>query len=178
VKPVIWPYAKLSDGSWTIPEGVIHKTWERLVELNRVDATWYDGSVQDEKDFIEFLQDPYIFPVLVVDANELRLWLLAWLSDIQRGSARGHFCYLDRYNMNVTKMLLNYWAKIASLRVIIGITPESYQLVLKIIQKSGFQILGTIPQICDMYYEGRLEGGVISYYLTKEGDDNGGQEYG
>lgn len=172
MNPFIWPYVK-KDETWTIPDGVMHKVWERMVDLNRVEPTWYDGSIRNELGFINFMRDPYIFPTLVLDADEPRLWLLAWLSDIQNGSAKGHFCYLDKYSARVTQLLLNYWAKLASLRVIVGITPESYKLVLKIIQRSGFQIVGTIPQICNLHYENRLEGGVISYCLTEKGEENG-----
>jgi len=161
---VVWPYMKIED-SWTIPIEVMMGVWNRMEELDRVRATFYDGGIQNAGEFIGLMQSETILPVLVVSSEKIKLHLLAWLSDIDGGSALAHFCYLDKYKKEITQMILDYWAKIPVLRVIMGITPESYKVVLKIIQNAGFQISGKIPELCDMYYENRIEAGVISYYL-------------
>ena len=171
---IVWPYLKI-ENNWTISDEIISAAWDKMVGLNRVEPTWYDGSVKTREEFDAFLRDPYLFPVFVADADTMRLWVIAWLNDIVDGTARAHFCYLDRYHSDVFDKVLDYWKKIESLRVITGITPESYKLVLRIIQRGGFQTAGTIPQICNMHYENRREGAVVSYYLTR-GEDNGREQ--
>jgi len=168
---VVWPYMKI-ENEWTIPDKMIMAIWDKIVELNRVKPTWYDGSVKNKEEFIEFMRDPYIFSILVVDADKIRLCALAWLNDIIDGTARAHFCFLDKYHPEVIQAIINYWKKIDSLEVITGITPKTYKHIIKIADRAGFKIVGTIPQICNMYYENRREGGVVCYYLTK-GESNG-----
>ena len=167
----IWPYMKI-DGSWTIPIEVIIGAWKTMADMDRVKATFYDGSIENAGEFIEFMQDPTILPALIVDRDDIRLYLLAWLSNISNGTAQGHFCYLDKYRKEIAQKMLDYWRGIPLLRVIVGITPESYTLVLKIIERTGFKIVGTIPEACYMHYHDRTEGGVLSYYLT-EGEKDG-----
>lgn len=161
---IVWPYIKIED-NWTIPIEVIMGVWYRMVELNRVAPTFYDGGVQNVGEFIELMQDKTIYPVLIVSGDKVKFHLLAWLSSFSIGVSLGHFCYLDRYKKEITQLVIDYWRKISLLRVIVGITPESYKLVLKIIQNAGFHIAGKIPEFCNMYYENRIESGVISYYL-------------
>jgi len=173
----VWPYMK-DQGTWTIPYGVMFGVWDKMVELNRVKPTWYDGSVKTGIEFIGFMRDPKIFPALVVDPDVIGFKLLAWLSDFNDGVAKGHFCFLDKYDPEIGKTMIDFWRKIETVRVIFGITPESYKTAMKIIQRLGFQIVGTIPDICNMVYLDRREGGMISYYLTKEGEENGRQKHG
>lgn len=163
----VWPYIK-NQGIWTIPDPVIIGVWNKLCELDRVKATWWDASIVTQEDFIKFMQDPFIFPAIIVDRDEVRFKVLAWLSEFNNGVARAHFCYLDKYDLDVGKMMVNFWRKLGSVKVIIGTIPESYKAALKFIDRLGFHVLGIIPQICDMTYLNRREGGVISYYLLEE----------
>jgi len=170
----IWPYAE-TDKGWTIPLEVMQGVWDRMVDLNRVKATFYDGGIQNEGDFIEYMQSPFIFPVLGVDSNRICFKVIAWLKDVEDGKATGHFCYLDNYHPDPIMKILDYWSKLDSLRVIIGVTPEHYYATLKMIGRIGFKVIGKIPQFCNMHYENQFKAGVVSYYLLNEGEDNGGK---
>ena len=163
----VWPYLK-NEGLWSIPDPVMIGVRDKMCELDRVKPTWYDGSIVSQEDFISFVQDPYIFPSLVVDRDEVQFKLLAWLSEFNNGVARGHFCYLGKYDFDAGKMVLNFWKKLGTLKVIVGTTPESYKIVLKIIERLGFHAIGSIPDCCNMIYLNRREAGVISYYLMGE----------
>jgi hypothetical protein len=168
---VPWPYVKTEEG-WTIPIQVMLAVWQRMVELDRVKATFYGGQIKTDEDFITLMQSDSIVPILVVESEKPKLRALAWLSNIKNGAAYAHFCYLDRYQQAIGDLVIGEWSKLDSLKVIIGITPESYYLALKIIERWGFQLVGKIPEICNLHYENRREGGMISYYLT-EGGNNG-----
>ena len=163
----VWPYIK-NQGIWTIPDQVIIGVWDKMCELDRVKTTWWDASIVTQEDFIKFMQDPYIFPTIIVDRDEVRFKVFAWLSDFNDGVARAHFCYLDKYDFDVGKMMVNFWQKLGTLNVIIGTIPESYKAALKFVERLGFEIIGTIPDICNMVYLNRREGGVVSYYLMEE----------
>jgi hypothetical protein len=53
------------------------------------------------------------------------------------------------------------------LKVLVGITPETHFTALKLVRLVGFTIMGTIPNFCDLVYEGKRVGAVISYYLPE-----------
>jgi len=163
----IWPYVNV-EGQWTIPDQVMIGVWNKIIELDRAEATFYDGNIQNADEFLFFMKQTFNLPLLIVDQDEPKFYLLAWLNDMQDGIAHAHFCFLDKYNKEYAKAGLDYWKRIETLKVIIGITPESYETVLKIIEDWGFKIVGTIPKICDMKYLDRRESGVISYYLMEE----------
>ncbi len=168
----LWPYIKTETG-WSIPDELMRGIWTSMLVNERVQPTFYDGTVKNDREFFTYFQDGKNHAVLVCDEEDMSLVLLAWLNNVDDGTAYAHFCFLDKFSRDGMKKVLQYW-KSFPLNIIVGVTPESYEILIKVIEKCGLTILGTIPSMCNMVYLGRREGGVISFYEL--GGQNDGKE--
>ncbi len=160
----LWPLIKYED-KWTIPDSVLIDIWDKMVLDKNVEIVFYDACIKDRDEWLRFIKDPHVFPVIVTGDKETIG--LGWLTEVWQGTAQVHFCYLNRLMLKAGKMVLEHWNNVFRnhLHVLWGITPETYETVLKIIHKWGFISIGTIPKMCCLAYEGKRVGAVISYYL-------------
>lgn len=163
-----WPYVKFNN-EWSIPDEVLAFVWSRIEENGKIEELFYEGGMRTPSEFIEFFRNPDKFLVLGVNTETKEIKAFGFLSGFDTNKAYAHFSFINGYVPGVGEMIIDFWRKMESengerfLDVLIGITPESYTTVLKIIQKWGFNIVGTIPMICNMNYKNKKEGGVISY---------------
>lgn len=163
-----WPLVKW-EGKWSIPYPVLQKVWEDMVESGAEKETFYDGWVKTFDDFVFYLQTPTNLVILVVDMDNKKIVAFGVLNNINNSVGYAHFSFTNGFIKGAGELVIKYWGDILDdkgdkiIRVLIGITPESYEKVHHIIQTWGFKIIGTIPNACPMYYKGRREGAVISY---------------
>lgn len=165
-----WPLVQI-DGEWSIPDEILRLVWYKMQKEDKVKAVWYDGGVTSEEEWFEFIKSPVNYPVLIIDKERQEVVMLAWLNGLRDGTAQCHFCILGPYRRGVEKVVMEYWSGWPDgnggrlLKVLIGITPESYDTTLKLVRMAGFTTLETrIPNMCNLIYEGRRVSAVISYY--------------
>jgi hypothetical protein len=104
---------------------------------------------------------------------------VCWLTNVEAKTARLHFfcskaARVTLNTVNVGKAVLKHWARIKDehgeplLQSLVGITPASYKLVIKYIQRVGFTVLGTAKGGVHLMHEGRYDDAVISTMELKE----------
>lgn len=177
----VWPLVDLDDGEKSIPDWWLSYVWDQMHSEGRDIQVFYTGVIKTEDDWLKFIKNVHNFPVFVMDAKTKKPVMAAWLNNVGQGVAEGHFCSIGRYQRGSGEIALNYWRSFKTetgeqfLKVIYGVTPETYTKVFKLLHILGFERVGTIPGLCFLAYEQKRTGGVISY-LSLEGIDNGRRE--
>jgi len=166
---VLWPYVKTEDG-WSIPEELMEGIWTSMLVNERVQLTLYDGCVRNSEQFFNYFQNGKNHAVLVSDEDDMKLVLWAWLNNVDDGVGYAHFSFLDKFSRDALKKVLSFWSTFP-LSVLVGVTPESYEILVKLFEKCGLTMIGKIPSMCNMVYYGRREGGIISHFVI--GDEHG-----
>jgi len=175
---IIMPYV-LVDGTWSIPVDVMGQIYVRMVEENKAGSLFYNGGISSPYDFIDFMQDKNNYPVVIFDGT-MDVGMLAWLNPMNDGNAQAHFCTFKGHNpLKMGKALLEWWGNYEDsngvlFKTIVGITPETYYMALKYIDKLGFTQIGILPNFCYLKKEDTRVGGVVSYYIP--GGNHGRQE--
>jgi hypothetical protein len=149
--------------------------WYKMVEDGKEKWVFYDGSVTNENEWLDFIKAPYNYPVIVRN-DDTTSGCIAWLNHYENKSARGHYCGLGVYHRGVGQAVMNYWKNLKSadgepvLLTILGITPETNKPACRMLKVLGFTLLGVIPNFCKMKYDSdRLVGGVVSYCCPQGG---------
>ena len=168
IKP--WPLVKF-EGKWSIPHHVLSTVWDKLSESGKDKYFFYDGGILTEDEWIDYVQRPTNFLVLGADTEDQNIVAYGLLTNINDGIAFAHFAFIGAYIPGVVEDMIEFVSKLKDgsgqplFRVLIGITPRSYDRVIEIIQTWGFTKIGEIPELCNMFYKKRREAGVISYLL-------------
>jgi len=160
---VLWPICKTADG-WSVPDELLMKLWQQMVGEGRAAKLFYSGTITDEHEWIDWLKDSRNLPVIVMDAREKKVSAIAWLNNVERGSAQIHFCMYGAPAPGIGIKALEYYSKFPGLHVIIGITPEHYDTAIRYAKRIGFTEAGRVPDMLHMAYENRRAGAVITYY--------------
>ena len=148
--------------------------WRRLVNEQKVEQLFYGGGVATPEAFLKFVRAPDIAACLAVDLDSREPVVLAWLTNIGNRSAFAHYAVLGRPQRAAGRAVLDFWRSFRDragepvIDVLLGITPDTHRLALRVLKIMGFTSIGTIPRYCDTAYEGRRTGGVISYLELTE----------
>ncbi len=159
----IWPICKTENG-WSVPDELLIKLWQRMVEEGRAAKLFYGGTVTNAAEWIDWLKDPKNLPVIVMDAREKKIACVAWLNNVDKGCAQIHFCMYGYPHPGIGIVALKYFSTFPGLRVIVGVTPQEYATAIRYAKRIGFIEVGAIPNMLDMAHEGRRMGAVITYY--------------
>ena len=160
----IFPYVCI-DSQWSLSDSVMSAIWLQLEQEGKIEQLFYDGAIRDVTGWLHHLKQPRIFAAVIADMDKGVPVHMAWLTDVADGVAWAHHTAIGKYCRGVWEKYLEYW-KTFNLRILLGMTPETNELAVKFLKKiCKFTIVGVIPQICNMAYEDRRVGGVISYYL-------------
>lgn len=154
----IIPYAPMAEDVYNIPDDAIAGVWQKCVEQKLNNIVFHDGSVKSEKDFIATMKRNGNLPAFAYDGNVLGF---AWLNDIAKNRAVGHFCMFREtwgyQSLEIGKRFIEYWFSMKDkgrpiFDVIIGNTPPENKKAIGYIKRLGFEVVGHIPYV-----------GVISY---------------
>lgn len=169
----LWPMAQV-DGEWSAPDEVWAQVWGIMVKTGRAERLFYNGYIRTYDDWLAWVKDRSNLVVLVVDSRSKKFACVAWLNNISEGAAQVHFCFLESLpRPEIGKLVLSYWSGLPGIHVIIGLTPESHPTAVKYAEKMGFTIQGIIPSFCNLAYEGRRVGAVVSSYPIHQEVENG-----
>src|SRR4030067_413109 len=134
-----WPLVKF-EGKWSIPHHVLSMVWNKLSESGKDKYFFYDGGILTEDEWIEYVERPTNFLILGADTEDQNIIAYGLLRDINDGVASAHFAFLDKYIPGVVEDMLEFASKLKNknneplFKVLIGITPKSYDRVIEIIQ--------------------------------------------
>jgi len=162
---VVIPVMRTDEG-YTISDQTLSYIWDKMVEEKKNETVFYNGAVANLGDFIAYMRRDDVFPVVVYDRDESKFNGIAWLNNLNEGTAQGHFCLLKGGN-NIVKghEVLAYWKQFPTdvTGVIIGIVPAFNKAAVKFIGKLGFTTVGEIPNYCNTVYMADRTPGVVMY---------------
>lgn len=163
IYPVVW-----ANGQCSVPIASLVAVWEALEASGRGREVFYDGGVTTAAEWVVFLAQPQVLPLLVWDHEEQRVVCVAWLGDLKRGSASVHHVWLSAFRRDVARQVLAYWDTFQDesgsplFWVYIGVTPEPYRLALRAAHLMGFERVGRVPNLCHIVYWQRRVAGIIT----------------
>ncbi|MDI6741620.1 MAG: hypothetical protein QMD11_02680 [Smithella sp.] len=163
-KYFVWPFTKLPDGSYTMPDEFLHAIWKQLAADGNAHRVFYDGAVKTAEDFARFMKLPGNYPVFVMDPEKQKIVFAAWLNGVSANAAYAHFFGLGRgsYRPELSNMIVGYWEKMNLFSVILGVLPAQNSRAIHVAVDCGFEILGAIPGLC-LKADGNVEAGTILY---------------
>jgi len=138
-----------------------------MVRTGKDESLFYNGGVRDEGEWLSWMKCPDNYPVLAIDTDSKKIVCIAWLNHAVDGAALVHFCMLGFPRPEIGKTVLRYWSATGALSVLVGFTPETFTAAIKYAKAIGFVESGHIPAMCNMVYEGRRVGAVVTTYLVK-----------
>lgn len=161
----IYPLVKMQDG-WSIPDEVLIGIWAQIVSEGKDKIVFYDASVKTIFDWIEFAKRPDIFLILVANKQTKQIVHVFWLRDVFDIGAWVHHCSVGKYQRNAWEAARDYWRKyFPNLKLLMGMVPETNTKTIKMLKNiAKFTVVGKIPQMCNMGYEGKRVSSVLSYY--------------
>jgi hypothetical protein len=179
-KFTIYPLVPIGDGKHSISDETLIYIWKRIEQEGKVEQLFYDGSVKNIQEWLNFIKQPAMFPIIIWDNINNQIVHVAWLKDAFDCSAWIHHCAIGNYRRGVWEANLDHWKKFNSLKLLLGLTPKSNEKAIKILKKiCKFKIVGEIPFVCNMFYEGKRVSGILSYYdLTEKVRQEAAQETG
>lgn len=161
----VYPLVRMENG-WSIPDEVLIGIWAQIVREGKLIDLFYDGTIKNEYDWMEFIKRAGTFPLLIVDKEKNAVVHIIWLKDCFDISAWIHHCSLGKYRRGVWETARDHWRQyFPNLKMLLGITPESNEKAVKILEKiCKFTIVGKIPHMCYLAHEGKRVAGIISYF--------------
>lgn len=161
----VYPLVKLETG-WSIPDEILLGIWAQIVEEGKDKILFYDATIKTPFEWMEFIKRAGIYPVLIVDNKNSQIVHISWLKDVFDVGAWAHHCSIGKYQRGAWEAARGYWKKyFPNLKLLLGMTPENNEKAIKFLEKiCKFTVVGKIPLMCNLGYEGRRVGAVISYY--------------
>ena len=156
-----------TDNGLSIPAEVMVGVWQQIVAEGKQDLLFYDGSVKNLKEWIDYIYNPQNHVVLIID-NLGHIYHVCWLNKFYQGHGFVHHCSLGKYNRNTWPTLRDYWKSMEIINTVLGVTPVTNQAAVKLLRVIGWTELGVIPGLCYLAKESRHVGGVISFYVINE----------
>lgn len=164
----IFPYVAI-EGGWSLSDSVMTAIFLQLEQEGKIEHLFYDGSVRDVIGWLEFIKRPGNFIVVVADMEAQRPIHIAWLNNVADGVAWAHHASLGKYKRGVWELIRDYWAETGVIRLLLGLTPVTNEKAVKFLQKiCKFEVVGEIPDICNLAYEAMRVPGVVSYFKLKD----------
>jgi hypothetical protein len=162
---VIYPVVSLDNGKFSISDETLVNIWQTIEQEGKIESLFYDGSIKDVIDWIKFIKSPGIFPIIVWDSIKKKIVHILWLKDCFDLCAWVHHVSIGPYQRGVWEACRDHWKKFDSLKLLLGLTPSTNPKAVKILKKiCKFNIVGEIPWVCNMAYEGKRVSGIISYF--------------
>lgn len=167
------PVVKTEAGGLSVTAEVMAGIWEQICREGKRDQLFYDGGVNDLHEWISFIYNPANHVVLVVDDTG-HVYHVAWINGFYQGHGFLHHCGLGKYNRRSWPVLKKYWQDMKDdqgnplVKVLIGITPITNKLAIKLLKIIKWTPIGCIPKICYMAQEDKYVAGMVSYCLLDE----------
>lgn len=146
--------------------------WNQIIAENKYHDLFYDGTVKDLREWLEYIYNKNNHVSLVLD-NAGHIYHIAWINKFSNGHGFLHHCSLGNYNRGTWPTLKAYFQGMMFndqpvIKTLMGVTPESNTKAVRLLKIIGWTILGTIPGICYLANENKHVGGVVSFAVINE----------
>lgn len=162
---IIYPLVPIKNGQHSISDETLIYIWKRIEDEGKVETLFYDGSVKNIQEWLNFIKQPGVFPIILWDDLKKKIAHIIWLKDAFDVSAWIHHCAIGNYQRGVWEAALTHWRKFDHLKMLLGLTPKTNGKAVKILKNiCKFTIVGEIPNTCNMVYQGERVPGILSYF--------------
>jgi len=170
----IIPYGN-KDTIYNLSDAYLGQVFRRIVLEGTMQRIFYDGSVKNTTDFIDFIkrEDCSVFFVKFRDEDVGFFWLTSFIQK----SAFITYCFYKEFwgkdSLNISQACLGYIFQDKNdcgehvIDVLLGLTPSNNKLAINFLKKNGMTILGYIPVLIKDYRYNKTHDGVLSY-ITRE----------
>lgn len=149
----------------------IAQIYRRIVREDTVNKVFYDGSVRNSADFIDFFRDKTIELFLVeYDGKETGFF---WLNTFAQKSAFVTYCFYKAFwgekALEISKSCIKFIFSRKNSHgehlydVLLGLTPANNKLAIKFLLKNGMTVLGRVPGFIYDAIEDIKVDGIFSY---------------
>lgn len=160
--------------SYGLNDDELEAVWKILNEEIGAQKVFYDMQMNTFDQFRELFDwDGACIPLGCVFRDGL-LMGCNWINNYGGRSARSHFfctkaARLMGHTVGCGKAMTKYWSRMKDvntgepiLQSLVGITPASYKLAVKYLQKVGYVVLGVVKGGVYMFHENKVDDAVVS----------------
>lgn len=171
----VWPFIKVDNFNWSLPDVVLAQTWEDLIIRNRAQSLFWSGKINCLMDFIDWLKNESNVIIFIFDNVKKDFCFFSWTNaHFPPGGALIHYSAIGPYRHGAAKTVLNWWknqcypdSNEQVLKLLIGFTPATNKATVKLMKNLGFQTL-TIPNLCQLAMSGDIVPGVLGVLNLQE----------
>lgn len=156
---------------YNLPDPYLGQVYRRLVMEGTVHWIFYDGSVRNTSEFIDFLKKEehsvYFVKFIGEDVG------FFWVSRFVQKSAFINYCFYKsfwgRKSLQIGRNCIDYLLHLKnergdySIDVLLGLTPVNNKLAVSFLKKHGMVIIGKIPGLITDYHQNMIVDGLLSY---------------
>lgn len=143
--------------------------FRRIVREETLHDTFYDGYVRNTKDFVKFVKNNEMYFVKL-DREDVGFF---WLSKFSQKSSFVTYCLYKKFwgkkALTISKFCIDFILNRRDSRgeylldVVLGLTPTTNKLAIKLLMKIGMTVVGKIPGILYNAKEHMSVDGLFSY---------------
>ncbi|MBU0729790.1 MAG: hypothetical protein KKE17_04230 [Proteobacteria bacterium] len=160
-----------NDGTQNFSDRYMAQVFRRIVREETIYKVFYDGSVRNTTDFIEFFRDKGI-EMFFVEFNGKEAGFF-WINKFKNKSAFINYCYYRDFwggdSLEISKLTIEFIFGRKNLHgehlvdVLLGLTPANNKLAIQFLLKNGMTIIGKVPGMLYDSGEGINVDGIFSY---------------
>lgn len=157
--------------SSALSDTFLGQVFRRIVREESVYKLFYDGSVRDTRDFIEFMRNPEN-EIFFVNQNGKEVGFF-WLGNFRQKSYFINYCFYKEFwgdaAQAISRVCIDFIFKRKNAHgdylvdVLLGLTPANNKLAVKFLLKNGMTILGKVPGFLYDSIEDKTVDGIFSY---------------
>lgn len=172
-KLIVYPLVRQESGEYSIPHEYMAQIWLRIKKENRHNDLFYDGSVTDLQGWLNYIYNPQNHVIVIADETGYPSHI-AWINKFYQGHAFLHHCAIGQYNRRSWPLIRDHWAGMKDdfgnslIKVLLGITPVTNKLAIKLVKILKWNMLGCVPFVCFLAFENRHVAGMVSYFVLNE----------
>lgn len=154
-----------------VPDSHLSQIYRRIVRERTVYKTFYDGSVQNTRDFINFVKsDKNRFFFVNYQGKEAGFF---WLTEFVAKTAFINYCLFNEFwgkegyliGSKCLDMILHQKEPHDEYKidVLLGLTPVTNKLAMNFLVKNGMKVIGRVPKLVLDHNEGAKVDCVFAY---------------
>jgi len=166
----ITPFEKQGN-EYNFPDSFLGQVYRRIVFEKTDHWIFYDGSVRNTMEFIDFVKNEKHFVFFVKFSGEDVGFF--WIDKFLQRSAFINYCFYRSFwgkkSLQIGRNCIDYILHMKNERgeytidVLLGLTPVNNKLAVSFLKKHGMVIIGRVPGLITDYHQNKVVDGLLSY---------------
>ena len=164
------------NGSPNFSDILLAQLFRRIVREDTLDKIFYDGSIRNTNDFIQFFRNSE-HEIYFVEYKGKEVGFF-WLNSFKHKSAFINYCFYKEFwgdkALKISRLTIEFIFQRKDqhdehlVDVLLGLTPASNKLAIKFLLKNGMTTIGKIPGLLYDASTGAIVDGILSYKQRQE----------